>query len=125
MDVNRIAVAFANAEGFYVPGSLPQRIHNPGDLEEGDRGYGVLEGKTIFFNDADGWAALYTQVERMLSGKSPLYPPTMTLAEAGMRYSGGDANWAKNVAAALGVDESITLAELDQLTENLAWPNSD
>jgi len=125
MDVNRIAVAVAHAEGFFVPGSIPQRASNPGDLEEGDRGYGTLEGKTIFFNVADGWAALYTQIERMLSGKDKLYPATMTLAEAGMRYSGGDPNWAKNVAGALGVDESITLAELDQLTENLAWPNSD
>ena len=125
MDVNRIAVAIAHAEGYYEQGSIAQRANNPGDLELGDIGYGTLEGKTIFLNAILGWQQLYKQVERMLSGKDDLYPATMTLAEAGLKYSGGDPNWSKNVAAALGVAESITLADLDTLSENKAWPNSD
>lgn len=124
MDVNRIAVAIAHAEGYYVNGSIPQRANNPLDLELGDIGYGTIEGKTIFLNAILGWQAGYNQVTRMLSGKDDLYPATMTLAEAGLRYSGGDPNWSKNVAAALGVAESITLAELDAVSENLSWPNS-
>jgi len=126
MDVNRIGIAIAHAEGFYVNGSIPQLANNPGDLRLGDVGYGTLgEGITVFKDADEGWTRLFHQVERMLTGKSPYYPPTMTLAEMGMTYSGGDPNWAKNVAAALGVSENITLAELDQVTENLAWPNSD
>jgi hypothetical protein len=124
MDVNRIAVAIAHAEGYYDNGSIPQRANNPGDLELGDIGYGTIEGKTIFQNAILGWQQLYKQIGFMLSGTDPLWPPTMTLAEAGLKYSGGDPNWSKNVAAALGVPETITLAELDSVSENLSWPNS-
>ena len=36
--VTAMAQAIAEAEGFFVPGSLPARAHNPGDLTEGDFG---------------------------------------------------------------------------------------
>lgn len=113
MDAHVLALAIARAEGFDVEGSIPQRANNPGDLRIGDRGLGMLgEGITIFPTVEDGWDALDHQCGRILSGKSPYYRPQMTLAEMGMTYSGGDQDWAKNVAAILGVPESITLAEL-------------
>lgn len=115
MDTDTLAQAIARAEGFYVAGSIPQRANNPGDLEVGDVGHGKLgEGITVFANPQAGWQALYHQVDRMLLGLSKVYLPSMTLAQVGMKYS-GDPNWAKNVAEALGVDESITLAQLAAL----------
>ena len=112
MDRNLIAIAFAREEGWFVKGSIPQLCSNPGDLELGDIGYGVIKGKTVFANAILGWQALYEQINRMLSGTDPLWPPTMTLAEAGMRYSGGDPQWAINVALELGVPETATLEQL-------------
>lgn len=122
MDVNRIAIAIAHAEGFYVKGAIPQLANNPGDLKLGDVGYGTLgEGITVFQTSDLGWNALFHQVGKMLAGKSPYYHLTMTLAEVGMKYSGSP-DWAKNVASALGVAETITLGELDAVSENKSWP---
>ncbi len=60
----KLAKAFATQEGFFLKGSLPQRNHNPGDLEhapgESHDGTGIV-GK--FTDDADGWAALERQLQ--------------------------------------------------------------
>src|SRR5215469_14863231 len=111
--IKALANAIAKAEGFGIEGAIPTLAHNPGDLCLGDRGLGVLgEGVTVFPDDSVGWIKLYAECEMMLSGNSHIYSPQLTLAQVGMRYSGGNPDWAKNVAAALGVDGSITLADL-------------
>lgn len=113
MDSKTIAQAIARQEGFYVAGSIPQRACNPGDLALGDQGYGLLgEGITVFPSVQVGWNALLREVNLMLTGKSHAYTLDMTLAEVGLKYSGGDPNWGKNVAEILGVSETITLAQL-------------
>jgi hypothetical protein len=113
VNAHTIAVAIAVAEGFYVKDSIPQRCSNPGDLELGNLcDLGTIDGKTIFPNATIGWQYLERQVEKMLSGRDLLYPATMTLAEVGLKYSGGDPAWSKNVAETLSVPETITLAEL-------------
>lgn len=111
MDVFDIARAIARAEGYYVLGSLPARTNNPGDLELGDAGHGVVSGKTVFGSPASGWSRLILQIGAMLSG-SEKWPPTMTLAEAGMKYSGGDPMWAANVAKELTLLPGTTLAQI-------------
>jgi hypothetical protein len=50
----------------------------------------------------------------MLSGKSHVYKLTDTLAEVGMKYSGGDINWAKNIAAYLDVSITTTLQQISK-----------
>jgi hypothetical protein len=113
----RIAEAISVAEGFGVEGSIPQRAHNPLDLKLGDCGFGVLgEGITVFKDDDAGWAAAVHQVTGMLSGHSHYYKPEMALSEVGMIYS-GDPNWAPNVAKALGVPVTTTLAQLVTLPD--------
>lgn len=108
-----LARAIAKAEGYGIPGAIPTLARNPGDLCLGDKGLGVLgEGITVFATVVEGWSELYAEVQLMLSGRSHIYSPQLTLTQVGMRYSGGNPDWAKNVAAALGVDESITLAQL-------------
>lgn len=106
------------AKAISVAESSPPEWHNPGSLTGSDSGSfqtsgtGNAEGVWKFVNEADGWQALYIKVNRMLSGKSTVYPLNMPLERVGIRYSGGDPNWAKNVAAYLGVPESTTLQEL-------------
>src|SRR5215469_4294374 len=110
--IAEVKEAIAKAEGFGIPDAIPTLAHNPGDLCLGDRGLGVIgEGITVFPDDQTGWDELNGEVVLMLSGTSHIYSPQLTLAQVGMRYSGSP-NWAKNVAAALGMDEATTLAEL-------------
>jgi hypothetical protein len=110
--VVRLANAIKKAE------NSPVEWNNPGSLTGSDAGgfqmdgFGNKEGVWKFVNAADGWQALYLKIDRMLSGKSKVYHLTDTLETVGMKYSGGDPNWAINVAAALGVDPSTTLEEL-------------
>jgi hypothetical protein len=55
--------AMAREEGFYVPGTRPNRNHNPGDIEYGP--FAIANGATgtdgrfaIFADDATGFAAM-------------------------------------------------------------------
>lgn len=101
--VRRIAYAISVAEGYWVPGSIPNRRHNPGDL--------TRDGVIVEFPTAtEGWLALYRQVERMLSGKSSFYRPDMSIEEVARFYTATEQDaWARNVAAALGVDPGTKL----------------
>lgn len=91
--------------------------NNPGDLTGADKGnfqvWGTAnsEGVWKFVYAADGWNALCIKVNRILMGHSLVYPLVMTISELGMKYSGKDPNWAKNVAAELGVPETMTIGE--------------
>jgi hypothetical protein len=120
ISITPLMQAIANAEGFNVAGSIPQRANNPGDLELGDIGYGTLgEGITIFGSVNDGWSALANQINLIVSGASSHYSPNATLAQVGMTYS-GSANWANNVAAFLGVSTSTPFASLAGGTPSVA-----
>jgi hypothetical protein len=107
--VIKFALAIKVAEG-----SNPS-WNNPGDLTFAD-GYATLgsanvEGVLKFAHAEDGWNALCHQVYLMLSGLSRVYPLNWTIAQVGMKYSGGDPNWSKNVCAELGVSDKMTLSE--------------
>jgi hypothetical protein len=109
------ARAIAKAEGFGIPKALPTRYHNPGDLKArrgqsypGQCGIGK-GGHVIFCSDRAGWAALYRQVERILTGTSRFYTVNMTLTEVARKYAGNWRVWAGNVARNLGVTPDTTL----------------
>jgi hypothetical protein len=116
--IQAFATAIAKAEGFYVDGSVPQRAKNPGDLtDDGDVGNGFIETSgpmgakiTIYSTVEDGWAALVKKVARMLNGASHVYTLDMTILEVGIKYA-GSSEWARNVAATLGVRTASTLAD--------------
>jgi hypothetical protein len=118
--VLKLAKAISVAEGFGVPGAVPTRANNPGDLTGTDCGSFQTSGKAnaegvwIFTNLADGWEALYLKVNRMLAGKSAIYHLGDTIETLAGKYTGGDnaEAWAANVAAFLGVTVTTTLAEL-------------
>lgn len=103
------AAAIAVAEG-----SNPD-WNNPGDLTA-SFGYSTSgpvnsAGVLQFDNCEDGWQALYAQLSAIVRGGSR-YTLNDTIASFGIGYSGGDPNWAKNVANALGVDPNTQLSEV-------------
>ncbi len=106
-----LAQAIARAEGYFVPGSLPARINNPGDLELGDRGNGVTNGKTHYPSPFAGWEALRSETTMILAGKSHYIKPSMPLSQVAEVYTGHDnaPAWADIVAKAIGITPDATL----------------
>ena len=104
-DVIAIANAIARAEGYYVKNSIPMILNNPGDIENS------LGAKIVFATEADGWDALYKQIELMISGRSHVYKPTMSWIDIGKLYDGEKLfmNWVENVTKLLGVEPTSTL----------------
>jgi hypothetical protein len=105
-----LANAIARAEGGLTPGTAPYRTNNPCDVFVG--------GSTAGYSSlSDGWDACYSQINLMLSGGSAYYQPDMTLSQVGSIYAPSSAPgnipnaWAANVAAALGLSPSTTLAQ--------------
>lgn len=111
--VKSIAVAISRAEGFGVVGALPTRTHNPGDLKLGDLGNGLVNGKTVFASDVDGWNALYKQIQLMVSGGSSYYSPTDSWRVIAQTWVGTSdyINWLNTVTGELGVDPDSSLQE--------------
>lgn len=111
----QMAEAIARAEGFYAPGpTIPKRCNNPGNLKRGDVGLGTVNGITIFRTAADGWDALYRQLDLIRRGSSAYYSPGMTIAEMGRKWTATtneQTAWGNNVASALGVPVTTTLRE--------------
>ena len=70
------------------------------------------EGVVRFARLDDGWECLFLKVNRMLTGKSHIFKLADTLEAVGLKYSGGDANWAENVGKYLGVPITATLTEI-------------
>lgn len=105
------ANALAQEEGYNVQGSLPQRLANPGDLED-------TSGNLIDYSGqpaGTGMAALLAKLQNIASGNSQVYSPGMTLQQFEDTYTGTPGtNAASNVASILGngVTPSTSLASL-------------
>lgn len=107
------AQAIARAEGFYVPGSIPQRAHNPGNLKLGEPS--IAGGITVFDSDDLGWAALYRQLSLIVTGRSRYYSLSMSIADMGRIWTATVAEqgaWSQNVASALGVSVATPLSQV-------------
>lgn len=118
----KMAWAIATAEGFFIAGSLPNRINNPGDMKLGDKGWGVEQEKTVYpkadFNSiisdyADGVSALRRQCIAMLTGSSHVYKPSDTFAAVAVKWTGGDkpGAWCKIVTDNLNVNPIMVLSD--------------
>lgn len=109
--IQRMATAIAHAEGYGVPNALPTRANNPGDLKLGDRGKGLLNGKTVFGSSSEGWAHLRAQIRLMWLDRSDYYGPDDNFRQISETWTGGDhsENWLAIVAADLGVGPDTTL----------------
>lgn len=129
--VESMLKAIAVAEGFYhyVNGQLvkntnavPAKANNPCDLKVGNIGFGVFEshgvfnqagtnGITIFPSEDAGWNRGRHQVVLMLTGKSHVYSLTDSFLDVANKYAEGATEWGINVANALGLSASTTLAD--------------
>jgi lysozyme family protein len=108
----RLARAIAKAEGFGVPGALPTRANNPGDLKLGGN---TISGITVFETVADGWRALYAQIDKMTSGLSAFYSNGTTIRQMGQKWTATASQqlaWSKTVADALGVDIDTPIGDI-------------
>ncbi len=112
-NINRLGFAISKAEGFGIPGTLPTRAKNPGDLKLGDVGNGLLSGKTIFTTAQDGWNALFNQLKLIVGGKSGFYTVNDTFEQFARTWTGNDnwASWAATVTATLKVTQSTRLGD--------------
>jgi hypothetical protein len=97
----------ATAEGYLVAGSTPNTANNPGDLKNGDIGYGETNGVTNYPTPEAGFAALNSQVQLIQSGASKAgYTTDMSIMDVAQLYTGGDSingagstqNWSNTVA---------------------------
>lgn len=111
--LQELANAIAGAEGYGKAGAIPTRANNPGDLALGNIGYGTMGNNiTVFPNAAAGNDALVNQLTKIQNGTSKNYTSDMTIAQIGQVWSGGDPNWAKNVAAKSGASTNSTFSDL-------------
>src|SRR5271167_2464047 len=80
--VSKLAEAIAHEEGFYVPGSLPNRDNNPGDLRHSPHSFHSADAPDAIGEidtPADGWADLVRQLDLYAD---PQHHPGMTVAQA-------------------------------------------
>lgn len=112
-----IAQAIAQMEGFYTPGTRPNRNNNPGDLIS----WGSTPtsgGFAVFPTAQDGWNALYSQVDKNIgrgltlqeffAGKPGVYGGYSPSADAN-----NPAGYANFVAGQTGIPETVPLNSLN------------
>lgn len=105
--------AIASAEGYGIPKAIPTLTNNPGDLENGDIGYGMMgNGITNYPSIEAGMRALDAQISAIANGTSKNYSPNESINSIGQKYAGQGtqgSNWANNVANALGISPNSSL----------------
>lgn len=108
--MSKLAHLIAQEEGFNIPGSVPNRDHNPGDLRHSPHSFhaGDPNGIGQIDTDADGWADLERQLvlfaDRGLTLEQAIYefaPPTENNTAAYLAY----------VCKGLGCDASAPVSE--------------
>jgi hypothetical protein len=114
--IHQFATAIARTEGFYIRGTIPSRLHNPGDIMTNLRHaypgqVSVYHHYAVFRSDAWGWAALEDQIRQMLDGNSTKYNSSMTIVEVARVYAENWRYWSRTVSALLHIDPSTTLDE--------------
>lgn len=114
--VESLSNAIARFEGYFVPGSVAQRNHNPGNLRSGPGAIGTdPRGYAVFPDDETGFAALQNQValnigrgltlNEFFGGKPGVYPGYAPAADQNKPQQ-----YAATVAGWLGIDPNAVLS---------------
>lgn len=102
-----VAHAIAIAEGFNVSGSVPARLHNPGDISDGAVTFGSQphsgSNVTTFPDDITGWNWLHNKISNIANGSSDVYSPDDTWEQIAEKWAGNSAPWLSIVTTKLGV----------------------
>lgn len=105
-----LANAIATFEGFYKPGTIAARNNNPGNLRAGIGQAGVDGGFAVFNAPADGWNALYHQINLDASRG-------YTLTDFMSKYAPSSENdtvaYTNFVSSVTGIDPNTYLTSLD------------
>lgn len=128
--LQEFAEAIASAEGFYVPGSAPQRANNPGDLKVPGWTGPVTgaEGVSVFGTPDEGWRRLYAQLQLIVNtgdpnaaaSRSHVYNLSMTIREMAAHWTDTQAdNWTANVVAKMHAFGASWVTENTRLSEVL------
>jgi hypothetical protein len=114
-----LAKRIGKAEGWGADATnLPTRTNNPGDMELGDRGWGVDHGKTIFEkadfaadiqDHTDGASALRRECLAILSGASHIYKTSWRFIDFAQEWTGGDnpVPWCAVVSEGFGPNATL------------------
>jgi hypothetical protein len=113
--MSKLAQLIAQEEGFNVPGSVPNRDNNPGDLRHSPHSFHTTAAPNAIGQIdtvADGWADLERQLElyaqRGLTLREAIYefaPPEENNSEAYLDY----------VCSGLNMPDSFTVAQALQV----------
>lgn len=117
--IKGLCEAIAKMEGYGTPGTVATRNHNPGNL----RSWGntaTADGYATFPSPIAGWEALRVQVTKNIRrglttreffcGKPGVYP-----GYAPVQDGNHPNNYAEFVAARLGIDPDVPLAEVARI----------
>lgn len=117
--IDIMAEAHARFEGFYIPGTIPEKLNNPGCLVYVGQAGAVkhTSGFCQFTTKQQGWDALKRQLELNVSGVSTLYNLEMTFYDYINVYASTSPeherkNYAEYMASRLGVTPTTKLKEL-------------
>lgn len=114
--MTRLAQIIARKEGFYVPGSVPARYHNPGDLRHSPHSLhpGNPDGIGQIPDDEDGWADLERQLG--LFADRGLTLGTMIVQYYAPEEENDSAAYLKFVCNELGCTADMPVADALKLT---------
>lgn len=114
--MSKLAHLIAQEEGFNVPGSLPQRDNNPGDLRHSPHSFHTAAAPDAIGDidtAQDGWADLERQLhlfaQRGMTLREAIYefaPPSENDSEQYLNF----------VCQGLGVPDTISVAQALEIT---------
>jgi hypothetical protein len=119
-----LANAFAANEGYGISGAVPTISNNPGDLENGDVGYGTTGLITNYGSPQSGWDALKAKFQNILSGGSTTYPLSMTAGQMVNTYTNNGPNAVSNILGPLGIDPSEDIRQMAGAANSLSTGTS-
>jgi hypothetical protein len=115
---SKLAMLIATEEGFFIPGSLPQRFNNPGDLRHSPHSFHLPDAPNAIGQidtPADGWADLQNQLqlfaERGMTLEEAIYtyaPPTENNSARYLQYVCNGLGCAPDTPVALAAISKVT-----------------
>jgi hypothetical protein len=114
--VHTFAKAIARTEGFYIKGTIPNRLHNPGDIMTSlPHAYpgqtGIYKHYAVFRSDKWGWLALENQIQKVIDGTSTKYTQDMTMVQIAKVYAENWRYWGRTVCKILQISPQLTFQE--------------